>query len=229
VPHSNRDMQIVQAGVITFPGSNCDRDVAVALERAGATVKRLWHADRELPRLDLIVLPGGFSYGDYLRCGAIAAKAPIMTEVVRAAEAGIAVLGICNGFQLLAEAGLVPGALLANTSLKYICREVELDVVTNASVFTSGYDRGCMIRIPIAHHEGNYVCSDDDLKKLQDEDAIAFRYRANPNGSTDDIAGVLGAGRNVMGLMPHPERAVDPITGGIDGAPLFKALIEAWG
>jgi phosphoribosylformylglycinamidine synthase len=219
----------VQAGVITFPGSNCDRDVAVALERAGATVERLWHADRDLPKLDLIVLPGGFSYGDYLRCGAIAAKAPIMAEVIRAAEAGIPVLGICNGFQLLAEAGLVPGALLPNLSLKYICREVELEVVTNASIFTRGYETGRGIHIPIAHHEGNYVCADDDLKKLQDDDRIAFRYRANPNGSIDDIAGVLGAGRNVLGLMPHPERAVDPATGGTDGVPLFAALIEAWG
>ncbi len=219
----------MQAGVITFPGSNCDRDVAVALERSGAAVERLWHADRELPRLDLIVLPGGFSYGDYLRCGAIAAKAPIMTEVVRAAEAGIAVLGICNGFQLLAEAGLVPGALIANADLKFICREVELEVRTNASVFTSGYDEQLPIRLPIAHHDGNYVCTGDELKRLQDEDRIAFRYRENPNGSIDNIAGVLGTGRNVMGLMPHPERAVDAATGGIDGAPMFRTLIEALG
>lgn len=219
----------MQAGVITFPGSNCDRDVAVALEQAGAKVKRLWHADCELPKLDLIVLPGGFSYGDYLRCGSIAAKAPIMKEVVSAAEAGIAVLGICNGFQLLAEAGLVPGALIANAGLKFVCREVELDVPTNASIFTKGYDPERSIHIPIAHHDGNYVCAEDELKRLRDEDRIAFRYRDNPNGSTDDIAGVLGVGRNVLGMMPHPERAVDPATGGIDGAPMFNALIEAWG
>lgn len=219
----------MQVGVITFPGSNCDRDVAVALEQAGAKVKRLWHADRELPKLDLIVLPGGFSYGDYLRCGAIAAKAPIMTEVVRAAEAGVAVLGICNGFQLLAEAGLVPGALIANAGLKFVCREVELDVVTTASIFTKGYDKGRPVRFPIAHHDGNYVCSGDELERMRDEDRIAFRYRDDPNGSIDNIAGVLGAGRNVLGLMPHPERAVDPATGGTDGAGLFAALIEAWG
>jgi len=217
----------VQAGVITFPGSNCDRDVAVALEEAGATVTRLWHGDAELPRLDLIVLPGGFSYGDYLRCGSIAAKAPIMSEVIRAAEAGVAVLGICNGFQLLAESGLVPGALIANTGLKYICKEVELDIVTNNSIFTTIYDPAQSIHIPIAHHDGNYVCDDDELQRLRDEDRIAFRYRDNPNGSTDDIAGVLGPGRNVLGLMPHPERAADSTHGGTDGVPMFRALMEA--
>ncbi len=219
----------MQAGVITFPGSNCDRDVAVALEQAGASVKRLWHADPELPRLDLIVLPGGFSYGDYLRCGSIAAKAPIMTEVVRAAEAGVAVLGICNGFQLLAEAGLVPGALIANTGLKYLCREVALDVVSTDSIFAAGYEADRPIHIPIAHHDGNYVCDEDELKKLQDQDCIAFRYRDNPNGSTADIAGVLGSGRKVLGMMPHPERAVDPLTGGTDGTSLFSSLMQALG
>jgi len=219
----------VQAGVITFPGSNCDRDVAVALDKVGASVTKLWHAETGLPRLDLIVLPGGFSYGDYLRVGAIAAKAPIMTEVVRAAEAGVAVLGICNGFQLLAEAGLVPGALITNTGLKYICREVDLDIATTNSMFTATYDLATPLRIPIAHHEGNYVCDKDTLKRLQDEDRIAFRYQNNPNGSTDNIAGVLGPGRNVLGLMPHPERAADPETGGTDGAPMFRALMEALG
>jgi phosphoribosylformylglycinamidine synthase len=215
--------------VITFPGSNCDRDVAVALEQAGASVDRLWHADRELPRLDLIVLPGGFSYGDYLRCGSIAAKAPIMTEVVRAAEAGVAVLGICNGFQLLAEAGLVPGALIANAGLKFVCREVTLDVVTKNSVFTAHYAQSQLISLPVAHHDGNYVCSADELKKLRDQDRVAFHYRDNPNGSTADIAGVLGPGRNVLGLMPHPERAADPTHGGTDGVPMFRALMEALG
>lgn len=219
----------MRAGVITFPGSNCDRDVAVALERAGAAVDRLWHADRELPRLDLIVLPGGFSYGDYLRCGSIAAKAPIMIEVVRAAEAGVAVLGICNGFQLLAEAGLVPGALIANAGLKFVCREVPLDVVTNESVFTAQYASSQTISLQVAHHDGNYVCDGDELKRLQDEDRVAFRYQNNPNGSTDDIAGVLGPGRNVLGMMPHPERSVDPLTGRTDGAALFGALLEASG
>ncbi len=219
----------MKAGVITFPGSNCDRDVAIALEQAGAMVERLWHADRQLPKLDLIVLPGGFSYGDYLRCGAIAAKAPIMTEVASAAEAGVAVLGICNGFQLLTEAGLVPGALIANRSLKYLCREVELDVKTTGSIFTATYDQAQSIHIPIAHHEGNYVCSADQLKRLQDNDQIAFCYRDNPNGSTADIAGVLNHGRNVLGLMPHPERATDPVTGGVDGTSMFTSLMQAFG
>jgi len=217
----------VQAGVVTFPGSNCDRDVAVALELAGAKVHRLWHGDPELPRLDLIVLPGGFSYGDYLRSGAIASKAPIMREIVRAAEAGIAVLGICNGFQLLAEAGLVPGALIANAGLKFVCKEVDLDVVSTASLFTAPYEQGRTIRLPIAHHDGNYVCEPDALKRLQDDDRIAFRYRDNPNGSTDDIAGVFGPGRKVLGLMPHPERAADPVHGGTDGLPMFRTLMEA--
>ncbi|MGI9419210.1 MAG: phosphoribosylformylglycinamidine synthase subunit PurQ [Geminicoccaceae bacterium] len=217
----------MQAGVVTFPGSNCDRDVAVALERAGAVVKRLWHGDAELPKLDLVVLPGGFSYGDYLRCGAIASKAPIMKEVVHAAEAGIAVLGICNGFQLLAEAGLVPGALIANAGLKFVCREVELDVVSANSIFSAAYDPVKAVRLPVAHHDGNYVCDADELKRLSDEDRIAFRYQDNPNGSTDDIAGVFGPGRNVLGLMPHPERAVDSATGGTDGRPMFRALMEA--
>lgn len=217
----------MQAGVITFPGSNCDRDVAVALEQAGATVTKLWHADPELPRLDLIVLPGGFSYGDYLRAGAIASKSPIMREVVRAAEAGIAVLGICNGFQLLAEAGLIPGALITNAGLKFVCKEVDLDLVSINSIFTTIYDPEKPLRLPVAHHDGNYVCNEDELQRLRDDDRIAFRYQDNPNGSIDDIAGVFSTGRNVLGMMPHPERAVDPKTGGTDGAPLFRALMEA--
>ena len=219
----------VQAGVITFPGSNCDRDIAVALERAGATVSRLWHAEREVPRLDLIVLPGGFTYGDYLRCGAIAARAPIMAEVVRRADAGVPVLGICNGFQILAEAGLVPGALISNAGLRFVCRPVELEVASRRSVFTQAFERGEVLRLPVAHHDGNYVCSADELARLEDDDRIAFRYRANPNGSTADIAAVLGAGRNVLGVMPHPERAADPRTGGTDGLRMLRAMVEALG
>lgn len=219
----------MRTGVITFPGSNCDRDVAVALAASGAVVQRLWHAETELPRLDLIVLPGGFTYGDYLRCGAIAAYAPVMTEVVKRAEAGVAVLGICNGFQMLAEAGLVPGAMISNAGLKFICRDVELEAVNTTSKFTAGYAPDQVVALPIAHHDGNYACSADELKRLEDEDRIAFRYRANPNGSTAAIAGVLGPGGNVLGMMPHPERACDPLTGGTDGRPLFQALIEALG
>ncbi len=219
----------VRAGVITFPGSNCDRDAAVALAAAGASVTELWHADTELPRLDLIVLPGGFSYGDYLRCGAIAARAPIMAEVVRRAEAGVAVLGICNGFQVLTELGLVPGGLIRNAGLKFICAPVELAVATRRSIFTAGYGAEQPISLPIAHHDGNYVCGPDELARLEDEDRIAFRYVANPNGSTGAIAGVLGPGRNVLGLMPHPERACDPRTGGTDGRLMFQSLIGALG
>ncbi len=216
----------MRAGVITFPGSNCDRDAAVALAACGAKVTAIWHGETELPRLDLIVLPGGFTYGDYLRCGAIAARAPVMAEVVRRAEAGVAVLGICNGFQILAEIGLVPGAMISNAGLKFLCRPVDLEVATDASAFTAGYARGQAISLPIAHHDGNYVCSEDERRRLEDEDRIAFRYRDNPNGSTGEIAGVLGAGRNVLGMMPHPERAADPRTGGTDGAILLQTLVE---
>ena len=219
----------MQAGVITFPGSNCDRDIKVALASAGARVSPLWHAATELPKLDLIVLPGGFSYGDYLRCGAIAARAPIMPEVIRRAVAGVAVLGICNGFQILTEAGLLPGAVLSNAGLKFICKPVALEVASTQSVFTAGYAAGQTIEIPIAHHDGCYVCAPDDLARLEDEDRIAFRYLDNPNGSIADVAGILGAGRNVLGLMPHPERAADPMTGGTDGLTLLRSLVEALG
>ena len=219
----------MRAGVITFPGSNCDRDVAVALAACGARVERLWHGQSELPALDLIVLPGGFTYGDYLRCGAIAAHSPVMREVVRRAEAGVAVLGICNGFQILTEAGLLPGALISNAGLKFVCRPVALEVTSTDSVFTAAYRQGQAIELPVAHHDGCYVCAGDELKRLEDEQRIAFRYLDNPNGSTADIAAVLGPGRNVMGIMPHPERAADPRTGATDGRPLIRGLVEALG
>jgi len=218
----------VRAGVITFPGSNCDRDIAVALAACGARVDRVWHGESELPPLDLIVLPGGFTYGDYLRCGAIAAHSPVMREVVRRAAAGVAVLGICNGFQILAEAGLVPGALISNAGLKFVCRTVALEVTSTASIFTAAYRPGQVIRLPVAHHDGCYVCPPDELKRLQDEDRIVLRYLDDPNGSTADVAGLLGAGRNVVGIMPHPERAADPRTGDTDGLPLLRGLIEAF-
>jgi phosphoribosylformylglycinamidine synthase subunit PurQ / glutaminase len=217
----------VRAGVITFPGSNCDRDAAVALAACGAKVARLWHGDSTLPALDLIVLPGGFTYGDYLRCGAIAAHSPVMREVIRRAAAGVAVLGICNGFQILAEAGLVPGALISNGGLKFVCRMVPLEVVTTASTFTAAYAPGQVIRLPVAHHDGCYVCPPDELRRLEDEDRVVLRYRDNPNGSEADVAAVLGPGRNVLGIMPHPERAADPRTGGSDGVPLLRGLVEA--
>jgi phosphoribosylformylglycinamidine synthase I len=218
---------VIRAAVVTFPGSNCDRDLAVAMEAAfGAPVLRLWHQETELPTLDLIGVPGGFSYGDYLRCGAMAAHSPIMREIVRRAEAGVAVLGVCNGFQILTECGLLPGALIRNAGLRFVCRFVALTAATRASPFTAAYDGG-PIHLPVAHHDGNYVIDRDGLRRLEDEDRIAFRYRDNPNGSTADIAGVLGPRRNVLGLMPHPERAVDPLLGGTDGRPLFRSLLEA--
>jgi phosphoribosylformylglycinamidine synthase subunit PurQ / glutaminase len=219
----------LRAGVVTFPGSNCDRDAAVALAAAGARVERIWHASTELPPLDLIVLPGGFAHGDYLRCGAIAARAPVVAEIVKRAAAGVAVLGICNGFQILAEAGLVPGALISNAGLKFVCRNVPLEVATTASVFTAGYRPGQTLTLPVAHHDGNYALTPDELRALEDQDRIAFRYLDNPNGSTAAIAGVLGPGRNVLGIMPHPERAADPRLGGTDGRPLFDALLERLG
>jgi phosphoribosylformylglycinamidine synthase len=218
---------LIRAAVVTFPGSNCDRDLAVAMEAMfGQPVLRVWHQETELPRLDLIGVPGGFSYGDYLRCGAMAARSPVMREVVRRAEAGVPVLGVCNGFQILTEAGLLPGALIRNACLRFVCRFVELEAVTRASPFTAAYGAGTL-RLPVAHHDGNYVIDRDGLKRLQDEDRIAFRYRDNPNGSTADIAGVLAPGRNVLGLMPHPERAIEPALGSSDGRPMFRSLLEA--
>lgn len=220
----------MRAAVVTFPGANCDRDLVVAMEAIfGRPVRRVWHQETELPPLDLIGLPGGFTFGDYLRCGAMAARSPVMREVARQAEAGVAVLGICNGFQILAEAGLVPGALVRNAGLRFVCRFVELEVATRDSIFTRGYAEAARPRLPVAHHDGNYVIDADGLKRLQDEDRIAFRYRDNPNGSIADIAGVLGPKRNVLGLMPHPERAFQPLLGGSDGRLLFQSLLEALG
>jgi len=228
----------VKAAVIVFPGSNCDRDVAVSLERTtGKPPLMHWHADAALPEdLDLIVIPGGFSYGDYLRCGAMAANAAAMAGVRRAAERGVAVLGICNGFQVLCETQLLPGALMRNRDLRFICKDVHLRVETTDTLFTSQYGPRQVIRIPIAHHDGNYVVDLPTQCALDDEDRVVFRYcdpngkvtdAANPNGSLDNIAGVLSEARNVMGLMPHPERLADSRLGGTDGQPLFASLLEA--
>ncbi len=216
----------MRAAVVTFPGSNCDRDLRVAMERVFARpVASLWHAETELPPLDLIGIPGGFSYGDYLRCGAIAARSPIMAEIARLARRGVAVLGICNGFQILTEAGLLPGALVRNLRLSFVCRPVRVTVVTASSPFTNAYRPGRELLLPVAHHDGNYVLEAEELARLEEEDRIAFRYLDNPNGSTADIAGVLGPGRNVLGMMPHPERACDPLHGGEDGIALFRSLL----
>jgi phosphoribosylformylglycinamidine synthase subunit PurQ / glutaminase len=220
----------MRAAIVTFPGSNREPDLETALRGAGCRrLHRVWHDDTSLPSVDLICLPGGFAHGDYLRCGAIAARAPVVAEIVKRAAAGVAVLGICNGFQILAEAGLVPGALISNAGLKFVCRKVSLEVATTASVFTAGYELKQTITLPVAHHDGNYVLTPGELRALEDQDRIAFRYLDNPNGSTGAIAGVLGPGRNVLGIMPHPERAADPRLGGTDGRALFDALIERLG
>ena len=227
----------MKAHVIVFPGSNCDRDVAVSLgEAMGRPPEMLWHGETDVPETDLIVLPGGFSYGDYLRCGAIAAKSPIMRDVVKKAEAGTRVLGICNGFQVLTEAGLLPGVLMQNASLKYICRDVTLRVERTDTAFTHKYGNGGIIRIPIAHHEGNYNADEETLDQLEGKGRVAFRYctadgdvsgEANPNGSARNIAGIYNEAGTVLGLMPHPERLADPELGGTDGAPMFASLVEA--
>ena len=215
----------MRAAVLVFPGSNCDRDLAVALTAAGAEVEMVWHKDTALPSgLDLVAIPGGFSFGDYLRCGAIAARSPICREMVRFAEGGGHVLGICNGFQVLLETGLLPGALMRNAGLKFICRTVGLRVCTTDSPFTRGYEQGQDIAVPIAHHDGNYQADDATLDRLDGEDRVAFRYAENPNGSARDIAGILSGNRRVLGLMPHPERAAEPQHSGSDGAVLFQSL-----
>ena len=217
----------MKAAVITFPGSNCDRDLAVAFAAAGAEVARVWHKDSALPPgTDVVGIPGGFSFGDYLRCGAIAARAPIMAAVAAHARRGGFVLGICNGFQVLTEAGLLPGALMRNAGLRFVCKPVDL-IVAGASPFTAGWAQGARIRLPIAHHDGNYQATPETLDRLEGEGRVALRYGTNPNGSARDIAGVLSENRRVLGLMPHPERAIDAAQGGTDGAALFAALTGA--
>lgn len=217
----------MKAAVLVFPGSNCDRDLAVALRNAGFDVEMVWHKETALPKVDVVGVPGGFSYGDYLRCGAIAAQSPIASALKAHAGAGGYVLGVCNGFQILAETGLLPGALLRNAGLKYICRTVPLVVETSDSAFTTGYAKGTTIDVPIAHHDGNYTADADTLAMLKSEDRIAFSYGDNPNGSDADIAGILSANRRVLGMMPHPERRAEAVHGGTDGAPLFAGLASA--
>jgi phosphoribosylformylglycinamidine synthase len=200
--------------------------MVIALRECGADVTTVWHKEAELPQnLDLVAIPGGFSFGDYLRCGAIAAKSPICQAIVAHAKRGGFVLGVCNGFQVLTETGLVPGALMRNAGLKFICKNITLNISTTDSAFTSEYVCGADIQLPIAHHDGNYYASDDVILRLNSEDRVAFRYRDNPNGSVDDIAGVLSTNRRVLGIMPHPERVVDAQVGGTAGQALFRALI----
>jgi phosphoribosylformylglycinamidine synthase len=215
--------------VIVFPGSNCDRDLAVALERAsGRKPRMVWHAETELPDgTGVVAVPGGFSYGDYLRSGAVAARSPVMRAVADAAAKGMPVLGVCNGFQVLTEAGLLPGALMRNAELHFVCRDVELEVANAATVFTGRYGPGERVVFPVAHHDGNYFADDDTLDRLEGEGRIAFRYTAPVNGSARHIAGILNERGNVLGLMPHPERVVEPAHGRTDGARLFEGLLEA--
>lgn len=217
-----------RSAVITFPGSNCDRDMADALEKVSGTAPhRVWHGDADLPEgLDFIALPGGFSYGDYLRCGAIASRSPVMRAVVAAAERGVPVLGVCNGFQVLTESGLLPGALLRNSGIRFVCREVELTVANNQTLFTAGYDAGQSIRIPVAHHDGNYHADAETLDRLEGEGRVAFRYAEAVNGSAREIAGVLNEAGNVLGMMPHPERAIEGAHGGSDGRALFESAVK---
>lgn len=218
-----------RAAVVTFPGSNCDRDMAVALEAvSGTPALRVWHGDADLPdRLDFIALPGGFSYGDYLRSGAMAAVSPIMRAVVEAAGRGVPVLGVCNGFQVLTEARLLPGALLRNAGQNFVCRDVRLKVESSQSLFTAGYDAGETITIPVAHHDGNYFADAETLDRIEGEGRVAFRYLDETNGSQRAIAGVLNEAGNVLGMMPHPERAIETAHGGTDGRRLFESVLNA--
>lgn len=218
----------MKVSVITFPGSNCDRDLRRAFEMAGAEVSAVWHKETSLPEgTDVVAVPGGFSYGDYLRCGAIAARSPISRALVDHAGRGGFVLGICNGFQVVTELGLLPGALMRNAGLSFVCRPEEMIVGTTDSAFTEGYQAGQRVVFPIAHHDGNYTIDAEGLARLEGEDRVAFRYTNNPNGSVGDIAGVLSENRRVLGMMPHPERVVEPAQGSEDGAAMFRSVLGA--
>ena len=221
--------------VVVFPGSNCDRDVAVALEKFKIKNEMIWHEETSLPKTDLIVLPGGFSYGDYLRSGCIASKSRVMEEVIKHAKKGGLVLGICNGFQILTETGLLPGSLLRNKKLKFISKNIFLKVTNMNSRFSTSFDKKKIIELHIAHNEGNYFASEKIIKKLEDENLVAFKYsdsagnindKTNPNGSLNNIAGILKSNKNILGMMPHPERLIDPLLSGIDGSLLFESLVK---
>ena len=227
----------MKAAIVVFPGSNRERDAEAALTQTmGRKPIMVWHRDTELPDVDLVLVPGGFSYGDYLRCGAIAAHSPVMREVKARADKGVAVIGVCNGFQIITEAGLLPGVLQRNASLKFVCRNVGLKVETSQSLFTSQYEQGQVLSIPVAHAEGNYFADDHTLDELEANGQVAFRYCSpdgelgdehNPNGSARNIAGIFNRTKNVLGLMPHPENAIEPLQGSTDGKALFRSMVEA--
>ncbi len=220
----------MKSAVVLFPGINRERDMARALEAVtGHKPAIVWHTETTLPKVDLVAVPGGFSYGDYLRCGAIAARSPIMTDIRAKAEKGLKVLGVCNGFQIITEAGLLPGALLRNSGLKFVCREVKLKVENTDTFFTNRMTKGAVVRCPVAHGEGNYICDDETLKALEAENRIVFRYAegTNPNGAMNDIAGITNGRRNVIGMMPHPENMIEPLHGNSDCRPLFESLLAA--
>ncbi|HET6622224.1 MAG TPA: phosphoribosylformylglycinamidine synthase subunit PurQ [Dongiaceae bacterium] len=227
----------MKAAIVVFPGSNRERDAEAALTQAmGRKPIMVWHRDTELPDVDLVLVPGGFSYGDYLRCGAIAAHSPVLREVKARADKGMAVIGVCNGFQIITEAGLLPGVLQRNASLKFVCRNVGLKVETSQSLFTSQYEQGQVLSIPVAHAEGNYFADEKTLDELEANGQVAFRYCSpdgefgdehNPNGSARNIAGIFNRTKNVLGLMPHPENAIEPLQGSVDGKPLFRSMVEA--
>lgn len=227
----------MKAAIVVFPGSNRERDAEAALTQVmGQKPVMVWHRDTELPDVDLVLVPGGFSYGDYLRCGAIAAHSPVLREVKARAEKGMAVIGICNGFQIITEAGLLPGVLLRNASLKFVCRNVGLKVETSQSLFTSRYEQGQVLSVPVAHHDGNYFADERTLDELEGNGQVAFRYCGptgeigsgyNPNGSARNIAGIFNRTKNVLGLMPHPENAMEPLQGSTDGKALFQSMVEA--
>jgi len=227
----------MKTAVIVFPASNCDRDMIVALEKiTGRKPHIIWHQDQDIPDVDLIALPGGFSFGDYLRCGAMAAKSPVTQKVIEHANRGGNVIGICNGFQILTETGLLPGALMRNKSLKFVCKDVTLKVENNDTPFTNAYAKGQVITIPVAHHDGNYFADEETLKAIEGEGRVAFRYvddsgkateQSNPNGSQHNIAGLINRRKNILGLMPHPERLIEDAQGGTDGLGFFKSMINA--
>lgn len=220
----------MKSAVINFPGSNCNRDMAVALEKiTGSEPDMVWHLDNDFDKTDFIALPGGFSFGDYLRCGAMSALSPIMKEVIKRAKAGVPTFGVCNGFQVLTETGLLPGALMRNAGLKFVCKDVELIVDNDDSLFTSDYKKGQSITIPVAHHDGNYFADDETLDRLEGEGRVAFRYGSDINGSQRDIAGILNGKGNVLGMMPHPERMIEPALGGSDGLAMFTSVLNSLG